>query len=306
MAELFVDSYTNMQIVANRKIWYSISGFLVVISIVALALWGLRPSIDFTGGSLLEIKFENEVPENSDLRALFLELQLPEPQLQPSSDSIVVFRFAPIEEGQHQTLVARLQESYGQIEEVRFDSIGPAVGGELFRKSLVAILVVTLMVLFYLTWAFRKVARPVPAWVYGAIAVVAFLHDTIVPLGVFAWLGKFKGVEIGAPFIAAILMILAYSINDTIVVLDRVRENLPRMRASLPEIIEASVRQTITRSINTSLTTVAVLVAIYLFGGVTLKVFALALIIGIALGTYSSIFIAAPLLVSWYHFRQRR
>ncbi|MBI4135706.1 protein translocase subunit SecF [Candidatus Uhrbacteria bacterium] len=295
-----------MQIVSRRKIWYGISGIFVAVAIVFLGAWGLRPGIDFTGGALLEVEFEAGLPQNSELRALFSELKLPPAQLQPSSVNSVVFRFAPISEAEHQILIVSLKDRYGQVDEVRFDSIGPAVGAELFKKSLVAILAVTLMVLLYLTWAFRKVARPVPAWVYGGVAVVTFLHDTIIPLGVFSWLGKFYGVEIGAPFIAAVLMILAYSINDTIVVLDRVRENLPRMRAAFSEVIEASVRQSITRSINTSLTTVLVLVAVYLFGGVTLKVFSLALIIGIALGTYSSIFIAASLLVTWYRWKSRR
>lgn len=295
-----------MQIIANRKIWFSFSGILIIIATSALALWGLKPGIDFTGGSLLELEFSSgTLPDPAAIKSVFADAGVAEPLIQPSGGATAVLRFATVTETEHQRLLDALAEKFEGMREARFDSIGPAIGRELFTKSLVAILAVTLMVLIYLTWAFRKVSRPVPAWVYGGIVVATFLHDTIIPLGLFAWLGHFRGVEIGSPFIAAVLIILAYSINDTIVVFDRVRENLPRLRAPFAEIVEASVHQTITRSINTSLTTVAVLTAIYFFGGTSLQVFSLALIVGIALGTYSSIFIAAPLLISWYNWKKK-
>lgn len=310
-----------MSIIPNRKIWFIFSGTLVVLSVAALLFWGLKFGIDFTGGSLLEIKFSGAVPERVELESVFTEAGLPAPGIQRSAEGSVVFRFAPITEDQHQEIIGKMNERFtagapidksgaGEettaIEEVRFDSIGPAIGKELWQKSIVAIILVTLVVLVYIAWSFRKVARPVPAWVYGVIVVLTFIHDTIIPLGVFAWLGKFQDVEIGGPFIAAVLTILGYSINDTIVVLDRVRENLKRMKGSFEEVVEASVHQTIVRSLNTTFTTMLALAAILVFGGPTLQTFALALLIGIFFGAYSSIFIASPLLVVWYHFKRGR
>ena len=297
-----------MQIIPNRKIWFTFSGVLIVLALAALGFWGLKPGIDFTGGSLLEVKFAKDYPPSEEIRALLSgpELGLSALLIQPSAENTVVLRFPPLTEDQHQAAFTALSGKYAGAEEVRFDSIGPAIGRELFRKSLGAIVIVTVVVLLYIAWSFRKINRPVPAWVYGAVVVVTFLHDVIIPLGVFAWLGKFYGLEVGSPFIAAVLLILGYSINDTIVVLDRVRENLKRLKAPFESIVEASVHQTINRSLNTSLTTLFVLVALYIFGGSTLSVFSLALIIGIALGTYSSIFIAAPLLVVWYRLKSRR
>ena len=294
-----------MKIIPNRKIWFMFSGTLIVLSLVALAIWGLKPSIDFTGGSLLELKFTQTVPDAATLNELFAELELKEPAIQTSGSQELVLRFEPISEEKHQELLGKIKERAGQGEEVRFDSIGPTVGRELFRRAIISVVLVTLMILGYITWSFRHVSRPVSSWVYATIVILAFLHDVIIPLGVFAYLGHFKGWEVGGPFIAAVLTILGYSISDTIVVLDRVRENIKKLKGTFEEVIETSVHQTITRSINTSATTMLALVAILIFGGVTLKSFALALLVGIFFGTYSSIFIAAPLLVTWYRLRKR-
>lgn len=295
-----------MQIIANRKIWFTFSGALIVLSVAALAVWGLRPGIDFTGGSLLEIKFLDEAPPTEEINSVFAEKTLVPPLIQKVDARTAVLRFAPVTEGEHQQLLDAFKEKYGDVQETRFDSIGPSVGRELFQKAVVAIVLVTLMILGYIAWSFRKVSRPVPAIVYGVIVVFTFLHDVIIPLGLFAYLGHFRGWEIGSSFIAAVLTILGYSIADTIVVLDRVRENLRKVKGTFEEVVEASVHQTITRSINTSVTTMLALFAVLIFGGATLQGFALALIVGIAVGAYSSIFIAAPLLVSWYRLRMRR
>lgn len=293
-----------MQIIPNRKIWFTFSGTLIALSLGALAIWGLKPGIDFTGGSLLELRFTKAVPDAVSFNALFAELELNAPSLQKSGDRDIVLRFEPINEQKHQELVGKLKEHTGEGEEVRFDSIGPTVGRDLFRRAIISVVLVTLMILGYITWAFRKVSRPVPSWVYASIVILAFLHDVIIPLGVFAYLGHFKGFEVGGSFIAAVLTILGYSISDTIVVLDRVRENIRKLKGTFEEVIEMSVHQTITRSINTSVTTMLALAAILIFGGASLKSFALALLVGIFFGTYSSIFIAAPLLVTWYRLRK--
>ncbi len=293
-----------MQIISNRKIWFTFSGVLIALSFVALAIWGLRLGIDFTGGSLLELKFVKAVPDTTEWNGLFSELELKPPAVQISGEQEVVLRFETISEPKHQELTGKIKERYNGTEEVRFDSIGPTVGRELFKRAIIAVILVTLMILGYITWSFRKVSRPVSSWVYASIVIIAFLHDVIIPLGLFAYLGHFKGWEVGGSFIAAVLTILGYSISDTIVVLDRVRENIKKLKGTFEEIVEMSVHQTITRSINTSVTTMLALTAILFFGGETLQSFALALLVGIFFGTYSSIFIAAPLLVTWYRLRK--
>lgn len=293
-----------MKIVSNRKIWFGFSGVLIILSLAAIAIWGIKPGIDFTGGSLLEVQFKT-VPPASEIERAFQDLSLAPPSAQAGGqEDVRVLRFEPISEEKHQEVVLKLKEEFGEVNEVRFDSIGPTVGNELFRRAILAVILVTFMILFYIAWSFRHVSRPVPSWAFAGIVILTFLHDVIIPLGLFAYLGHFKGWEVGSPFIAAILTILGYSISDTIVVLDRVRENLRKMKGTFEEIVEASVRQTVTRSINTSVTTMLALTAILIFGGASLHAFSLALLVGIFFGTYSSIFIAAPLLVTWYRFRK--
>lgn len=183
--------------------------------------------------------------------------------------------------------------------EKRFDSIGPIIGKELRTKSLYLIVVVIIAIILFVAYAFRKVSYPISSWHYGLMAIFALIHDIVITVGVFVILGHFLGWEIGVSFVAALLTILGYSVNDTIVVFDRIRENLHRFEGDFLEIIEKSVNETVTRSINTSFTTLLVLVVIFIFGGATLQVFIMTLIIGILLGTYSSIFVASPMLYVW-------
>ncbi len=191
------------------------------------------------------------------------------------------------------------EENTIEIIEKRFESIGPVIGSELKEKSVKAIMIVLASIVLYIGWVFRRVSRPVSSWKYGLIALVALFHDIIITLGIFSVLGHFYGVEVGMPFVVALLTILGYSVNDTIVVFDRTRENLLRSAwDDFEEVVNRSVNGTLVRSLNTSLTTLVVLLAVYFFGGATIQYFILALIIGIIAGTYSSIFIASPLLVS--------
>ena len=185
------------------------------------------------------------------------------------------------------------------IEELRFDSVGPSIGQELKRKSLYAIITVLIAIVLYIAWAFRKVSKPVASWKYGMTAIIALFHDVMIVLGVFAVLGRFLDMEINTAFVAAILTVLGYSVNDTIVVFDRIRENLPRSDEDFESTVNISVNQTLRRSINTSLTTLLVLLSIFFFGGTTIRDFVLALSIGVFIGTYSSIFLASPVLVVW-------
>jgi len=193
------------------------------------------------------------------------------------------------------------------IEEKRFDSIGPAIGSELKSNAIWAIMIALVAMVVYIGWAFRKVSYPISSFKYGLVATFALFHDVTITLGVFSFLGHFYNVEIGLPFVAAILAVLGYSVNDTIVVFDRTRENLLRSGISdFEEIVNKSVNETMTRSINTTYTTLLVLFCVYLFGGESIRYFIVALFVGIFFGTYSSIFIASPLLVTWHNWDLKR
>lgn len=295
-----------MGIVKHRKIWYTISGLLLGASIFSIFYFGLKLGIDFTGGSLLEIEYQTGRPENSIIQDRLSTLNFGNISLQPTGDKGLLIRSRTLTEEEHQKALSVLL-STGSFNEVRFDSIGPVIGQELRQKSWMAVGLVIIMIILYIAFAFRKVSRPVSSFKFGLMAVVALIHDVIMPAGVFAILGKFLGLEIDILFITALLTVLGFSVHDTIVVFDRIRENLKRgIGKEFEETIGLSVNQTITRSINTSLTVLLVLLAIFFFGGETTKFFSLALIIGVFFGTYSSIFLASPLLVTLYKFQQRK
>lgn len=326
------------QIIQKRKIWLSISSVLVVASIIALALWGLNFGIDFTGGSLLEVEYKDGRPAVNNIQTALNDLELGSLIVQPVNDKGVLLRFQDTSEKKHQETLERLnslvddgsevvEEDSGMkevdigvdsegntvvtdseesqsvvlsgLEELRYDSVGPTIGAELKQKSVTAIIVVLIAIVLYIAWAFRKVSKPVASWKFGLSAIVALFHDVIITMGVFAILGRFFGIEINSAFVAAILTVLGYSVNDTIVVFDRIRESLPKSEDDFEGTVNTSVNSTITRSINTSVTTLLVLVSILIFGGNTIRDFVLALSIGVFVGTYSSIFLASPVLVLW-------
>ena len=226
--------------------------------------------------------------------------------VQPVGDTDMDIRTKTLEEDVHQNIIKQLTASYGTTTELQYNAIGPAIGEELRQKAVSALIIVFLAILAFIAWSFRKVSAPVQSWKYGIIVIATSFHDVAIPVGLFVLLGKFANVEIGTPFIAAILTIMGYSINDTIVVLDRVRENLQKTSGTFEDIVERSVQQTMLRSFNTSMTTTLALLAVYFFGGSSIHDFALALIVGILTGTYSSIFIASPLLVTWQKWSSRR
>jgi len=294
-----------MKIISNRKIWYAFSALLIGGSILATAVFGLKFGIDFTGGSLLTVQFEGDRPAVAEMRETLAPLALGDVTIQPVGENDMSMRLATLDEDRHQVVLRAIRDAHGEIEELQFTSISPSIGKELRTKSVTALVVILIAILAYVAWGFRKVSAPVASWKYGMLTLFAAFHDTVVPIGLFAALGYFYNVEIGTPFIAALLTILGYSINDTIVVFDRVRENLQRSTGSFSELVERSIQQTKLRSLNTSLTTLLTLVAVYLFGGASIREFALALIVGIAVGTYSSIFIASPLLVTVNNWKWR-
>lgn len=294
-----------MKIIANRKTWYCLSGLLIGASILAIVSFGLKQGIDFTGGSLLSLRFESR-PTSVAAEETLAPLNLGGVVIQPVGVKDMNIRLKNLNEEMHQKVLQALTTAHGTTTELQFNSIGPSIGAELRTKSITALVVIFLAILAYVAWSFRKVSAPIQSWKYGVITIATAFHDVILPLGIFAVMGKYLETEIGTPFIAAILTIMGYSINDTIVVLDRVRENLQRTSGTFEEIVERSVQQTMLRSFNTSMTTLLALVAVYFFGGASVKDFALALIVGIATGTYSSIFVASPLLVTWNNWKTRK
>ncbi len=287
-----------------RKIYFIFSGLLIITAISFLIVFGLKLGIDFTGGSILEVAYQDRRPENQEIRQRLEGLDIGAVQVQPTGEKGVILRMKDITEETHQKVLDNLEKEEGSIEEMRFDLIGPTIGRELKSKTKVVTIVVLLSIVTYIALAFRKVQRPLKSWQYGIASLIALFHDTLIPLGVFAFLGRFYGVEITIPVITALLAVLGYSINNTVVVFDRIRENLFKGGESYEEIVNRSLKQTLSRQINTSLTTLFVVTAIFFFGGETLKYFSLTLIVGIIAGTYSSIFLAGPFLVSW--LRRRR
>jgi len=307
-----------MTIIGARKISYWVSGALVTASFLALALWGLRLGIDFTGGSLLEVEYApsagGERPSSDAIAKTLASIGLPDAVVQPVGERGAILRLPSIDEARHQALLGELSK-FGKLEEKQFTSIGPTIGAELKRNSIYAIGLVMVMIVFYIAFAFRQVSKPVQSWKYGAAALVALIHDVSIPAGVFAALGHFYGVTVDTLFVTALLTILGFSVHDTIVVFDRIRENNKKFSAKgagssqalgWENVVETSLRQTIGRSINTSLTVMLVMLALYFFGGASTKLFALAILIGVFFGTYSSIFIASALLVSWNKWSLRR
>lgn len=299
-----------MYIVHNRRIFYIFSSLLVAASILALAIWGLRPGIDFRGGSLLEVTYTDGRPEKAEVEAALQPLGV-SASVRPTRENGYIIRMKDLTEAE-QTAVREVLSFKGEkkVVEERFDTIGPLLGREAVGKSFVAIVLVILCIVLFITFAFRKVSEPVASWKYGIITIIALLHDVLVPTGVFAILGHFAGVEVDTLFVTALLVVLGFSVHDTIVVFDRVRENLRvsrelRDRKDFATIVGESIQQTFVRSINTSLTTVIALIVLYIIGPEITKHFSLALLIGIIAGTYSSIFIGSPLLVTVERWQNR-
>ena len=288
-----------MTIIGARKFSYTVSLTLVALSYLALAMWGLKLGIDFTGGSLLEVEFAGARPENNAILEQLNKADIESAVIQPTGERGAILRFKDVNEEQHQNILSSLSK-LGEVQEKRFDSIGPTIGKELRRNSLWAIAFVLLMIVIYIAFVFRGVSRPLSSWKYGVVAIIALFHDIIIPAGLFAYLGYFHGVEIDTLFVTALLTILGFSVHDTIVVFDRIRERLnsSQVKESFENTVEWSIRSTMTRSINTSLTVLLVMAALFFLGGDTTKFFSLAILVGVFFGVYSSIFIASALFVS--------
>ncbi|EKE16257.1 MAG: hypothetical protein ACD_11C00024G0025 [uncultured bacterium] len=297
-----------MNIIAKRKYAYIFSGILTLLSVVFLSIWGLRLGIDFKGGVLMEMKFsaEKNVQKNQ-LEEALSELGLSSLQIQATENNSYIIRYAQADEESNNKVMEKMKGVDENYQQVKADFIGGSVSGQMKKNAIIALVLAVIGIALYIAWAFNKVSYPISSWQYGIGAIIALAHDILITLGFFSMLGQFWNVEVGVPFIAALLTILGYSVNDTIVVYDRTRENLIKSSRSedFESIVNRSLNETLARSINTSLTVIIMLIAIVVFGGESIRNFAVALLVGIGFGTYSSIYVATALLVTSYRIKMK-
>lgn len=293
-----------MLIVKYRKIFFWISGLVVALSLASVLFFGLNFGVDFTGGTLIEVRYESSVPSQDVVESTLSNIGLDGISIRPAGEDGYIIRTGALSDEQRGSLETALSINNEYVASVeRLNEIGPTIGQELRNKALIAIVLVSLAIILYIAFAFRGVSKPVSSWIYGLIAIVALLHDVLVPFGVFAVLGSFFGSQVDTLFVMALLAILGYSVNDTIVVFDRVRENLRNnadrgRKEEFSLTVGKSLNQTYVRSINTSLTTLLVLLTLFFLGPDATHDFALVLMVGVIAGTYSSLALATPLLVA--------
>ncbi len=306
-----------INVIGKKYIYLGFSGAMTAISIAAILFFGLKPGIDFAGGVAWELRFsENKVVKEELVEALVNQFNVPDATVLPQGGDGQSFliRAKDITEQQKGIALQGMQKKFGKVEEMQFQNIGPTVGNDLRQKALIAFGLVLLGISLYVAFAFRKVSKPVSSWKYGIITLLTLFHDALIPAGMFAVLGYFFKVEVDTNFIVAILVVMGFSVHDTIVVFDRIRENLrisfagPRQGGAsnsnstagdFNNLVNRSVNETMARSINTSLTLVLTLLALFFLGPEALKYFILVILVGTVFGTYSSIFVASPLLTMW-------
>ncbi len=292
-----------MNIIGHKYTYLTFSGALIVVSIAAIAVFGLKLGIDFTGGTLWQIGFGGEAPAAADLRASLDKAGLKDAAVVFEAESSgALIKSKEMSEADHVGYFNELRKGFPKLEDLRFESIGPTVGGELKRRAIWAFIFVVLGISSYIAFVFRKVSRPVSSWKYGIITLATLFHNAVIPTGLLALLGNLTGAEVDTNFVVAILVVMGFSVHDTIVVFDRIRENLRLERSfrfDFSSLVNKSVNETIARSINTSLTLVFMLLALYLLGSANLSYFVLVILVGTVFGTYSSIFVASPLLTLW-------
>ncbi|MFA5889125.1 MAG: protein translocase subunit SecF [Candidatus Paceibacterota bacterium] len=293
-----------MFIVNHRKLFFILSILLVVGSFLSIYVYGLNFGIDFKGGSILEVSYTENRLDTEEIKTELNKLNLGSYILTPFGEKSFILRAKEITPAEKTTILGVFSKNSSvQITEERFNSVGPTVGSELKNKAYLAIIIVIICIVLFITFAFRKVSFPVSSWKYGLSTIIALAHDVIIPTGIYVAWAHYRGGEIDLLFVTALLAILGYSVHDTIVVFDRVRENLrlvhdTRAKETFIETVGKSVTQTFGRSINTSLTIFLALIALYFIGGEATRNFAFVLLIGVVAGTYSSIFIASTLLVT--------
>jgi preprotein translocase subunit SecF len=290
-------------IINRTKTWFTLSGILIIASIFSLIVFGLNLSSDFVEGNIYEIRFENEVTPQEVTKTLqgIEGLNIGGIDAKITSAGSMMIRTKRLSEENSERALVELKNAHGSNEVVQNRSVSPVFAKTFRQRALTALGFALVAIIIYIAFAFRKVSRGISSWKMGLSAIVALAHDTIITIGIFVVLGKFVGVEMDALFITALLTIMGFSVHDTIVVFDRVRENLVNKahNDTFSDIAEKSLHQTMARSINTSISTLIVLLALLFLGSPSIFWFVFALVIGIIVGTYSSIFVASPLLVLW-------
>jgi preprotein translocase subunit SecF len=300
-----------MNFLRYRIIYFIFSGILVLGCLFVLFFWGLKPGIEFTGGTLIDIGYKDQRPSVDAIKQALAEFDFKNLEIKMIGEKSINLRINEknISNDLQQQISDKLK-TIGEIEEnsLQFETISPIIGKELSTKTQIVTILSILVIVLYIAIAFRRVSKPISSWQYGIASLLTLSHDILIPLAAFAVLGKYYDVQITIPVVTALLVIVGYAINDKIVVFDRIRENLLRRRGGMgyEEIVNASLNQTLARCINTSLTVMITLLALYFFGGETLKYFSLTLILGVGFGTYSSLFLASPILVTWLRRRERK
>lgn len=298
-----------MFVIKYKKIFLSISALLVIAGIVSIAVFGFRPGTDFTGGVLWRISFDEQVSKDEVVQVLqeagAVDVSVFEDL---SQDGLLLVKMKELSEGEKPVLENALEESVGTFEELRFEFVGPTVGEELRSRAIWAVVLVLFAISLYIAFAFRKVSYPISSWKYGIVTLLTLFHDVIIPAGLLAFLGSVNGIELDSNFVVAILFIMGFSVHDTIVVFDRIRENIQHMKKGdvFEEKVGESISQTLIRSLNTSITLIFVLLALLFFGAISLQFFVLTVLVGTLVGTYSSICVASPLLTVWYKFGKNK
>ncbi len=290
-----------LNIVGRKKIWFTLSGILVGVALIAIAVFGFKQSAEFLGGTQWEFQVQGQNPSLPTVQSFFAtNLNIPGAEISyDGTNRSFLARFNTIDEATHQKDLTIAASEWPSFTELSFSSIGPTVGAALKQNAMIAIGLALVGISLYIAFAFRKASRPISSWKYGWITLLTLFHDVSVPAGLLAILGHFYKVEIDTNFIVALLVVMGFSVHDTIVVFDRIRENLLTHRGKAPfaTIVNDSVNQTMARSVNTSLTLILVLLALYFVGPADLRFFVLTLLVGVTTGIYSSIFIASPALV---------
>lgn len=301
------DKLKNLDIIGAKNIFFGISLAVLIPGLIFLFLFGLNLSIDFTGGSRVTVQLENKVSNNDaqKIKNIIEKENIKVYTMEKSGKSLLV-RTRPIEPKENTKLKTSLSKSIKDSTETGFETIGPTIGQETTVNALKAVVVASILIVIYIAWSFRKVPKPASGIRFGVSAIAALIHDVLVVVGVFAILGKIFGVEVDSLFVTAVLTVIGFSVHDTIVVFDRIRENLRRESAPFPQIVNDSILQTLDRSLNTSLTVILVLLALLIFGGESIRWFVVALLVGVISGTYSSIFNASPILVVWQEWAEKR
>ena len=295
-----------MNLIKYKNWFFTLSLVVIMPGIFALFVWGLKLGIDFAGCTLWEIEFSDKEISTQTLQTFLEEENVKVTQVTKTGQQTMLVKMFTTDDEEIVKIKQNVGKNVGEYQDLRLETVGPTVSRELTQKAFAAVSLSILAILAYITWAFRKIPKPTSSLSFGICTIIALVHDVIVVVGIFSILGHFLKIEIDSLFITALLTVIGFSVHDTIVVFDRIRENLIKYsEAPFEQVVNHSLVQTLGRSLNTSLTAVFVLAALFLFGGHSIKNFVLALLVGIISGTYSSIFNAAPLLVVWQNLRKK-